>query len=215
MRFIRWTFALAGALLLASCSSLRPDVNQLGRKVSPVALTPQGDIKTRFDAASAPNSSTAAQMPALRRELASSLIAQSDRLCEDYLTGVSVVRNGYATGLGVGALSFSAAGGVTTPVRSANLLSAIASLLTGANTNVSSTLFGGREYPLIYAAVKTGRRAQRDRIITEIEKSNGDYSTWGYHSILALVEGYHSDCGVNYGLQRMNALANGATDPSD
>ena len=136
-----------------------------------------------------------------RREYARDLIAQSDLLCEDYLIGVSFQRNAGAGGLDLAALAFSSAGAVTTPLRNAQLLAQISTLLQGSRTKLSDTIFGGKDYPLLYAAVRNGRAAQKARLVGEI--NGGVFDTWSALAIYNEISTYHLDCGVNYALREI------------
>ena len=131
--------------------------------------------------------------------MVATLLAVSDVRCENYLVGVGVYANGTRAGFDITSLALSTAGGVATPEESANLLSALSTFAGGARDSLANTVFAGRDYPVLYAAIRNGRRAQRDRYLDAAH--DGDFDTWSHSSITALMTSYDVDCGINYGLQ--------------
>src|SRR5688500_11660123 len=104
------------------------------------------DIGARMNSPRLPNMAPYARQAdtvggTARRDYARILLAQSDILCEDYLVGVSYQRNTGTSGLSIAALALSTAGTVTTPVRNAQLLSGVSSILQGTRTTLNDTLF--------------------------------------------------------------------------
>ena len=203
--------ALLGIALLGGCSfgwGSPPGPPTLTVHAQTTTLTPAQQKaedaavvgwKTRFAAANTP-----ALRAELSQELVSYLTSRSDEECEDFLTRVSADRNGYSATLSILSFAASTIGSVVTPVRDANNLAAASSLFAGASARATDTLFGGRDFPLLYAAVKNGRAKKRAELLTEVSKPNGRMSTWGVDALVAEVKAYHTDCGVNYGLQRLN-----------
>jgi hypothetical protein len=183
---------LVGLLTLGACSTL-PKPSQLGRDINPDPLTLPDDwgTYTGDDA---------------NQEIAYALIAASDSRCEDYLVGVSVQRNSANATLSVGSLVLGTVGGLVAPAESANAFAAGSTLLQGTSRTLNDTIFSGRDFALIYDAVRTGRRRQRRMMETAIDA--GDWDGLAVNGVLARVRDYDHNCGVTYGLTEINrALA--------
>lgn len=192
--------ALIASLGLAGCEHLTPDYRAAGAKLNGPALMDlplTKDFEVRFEAETA--AATARQRADLRREMVATLLAVSDVRCENYLVGVGVYANSTRASFDVASLALSTAGGVATPERSANLLSALSTFAGGARDSLANTVFAGRDYPVLYAAIRNGRRTQRDRYLDVAH--DGGFDTWGRASITTLMTSYDVDCGINYGLQ--------------
>lgn len=192
--------ALIASLGLTGCQHLTPDYRATGAKLNgpglmDLALTQ--DFATRFRLETA--ATTSQQRADLRREMVATLLAVSDVRCENYLVGVGVYANSTLAGFDVTSLALSTAGGIATPERSANLLSALSTFAGGARASLANTVFAGRDYPVLYAAIRNGRRTQRDRYLDVAH--DGGFDTWGHASITTLMTSYDVDCGINYGLQ--------------
>jgi hypothetical protein len=187
--------ALAGVALTTPCAANATDYSKIGKQANPPRLTVSPDFQTRFKD---PNSGAA-----LRHEFAYTLIAQSDADCEDYLVGISVVQGRVGGSLSVTSLLLSTIATITTPLRSAHLLSAGSTALSGSEKALKDTVFGGNEYRLLYTAVKSGREERRRQLFADIE--GGAYDTWSAESIAAHLTPYHLNCGINFGLERLEA----------
>lgn len=200
MKIAALGLALAASLGLTACQHLTPDYRAIGEKVNGTALIDLAltdDFAKRFSDETAATTDKARRD--LRREMVATLLAVSDVRCENYLVGVSVSANSTRAGFDLTGLALGTAGGVATPEDSANLLSALSTLATGARQSLSDTVFAGRDYPVLYAAIRNGRRAQRDRYLDAAH--DGDFDRWGHSSIVSLMTSYDLDCGINYGLQ--------------
>ncbi|MEH6676076.1 hypothetical protein [Phenylobacterium sp.] len=192
--------AIVACLSLAACAtqpSKWTDTYELGKAANGPPLTKEDAGPAWARAEGTGDGATKA-----RYEVLEILIRKSDILCENYLVGLSIQRNSISSGLDIAGLAFSTAGSLTTPARSANLLSGISTAFQGSRQKLTDNIFGGREYPLLYAAVKEGRRQQRKELMTRIERR--DFDEWDPESILTLVQAYNIDCGINYGLHRIN-----------
>lgn len=200
MKIAALGLALAASLGLTACQHLTPDYRAIGEKVNGPALFELAltdDFKDRFDAEG--DTTSDEDRRDLRREMVATLLAVSDVRCENYLVGVSVTANSTRAGFDLTSLALGTAGGVATPEESANLLSALSTLAAGARQSLSDTVFAGRDYPVLYAAIRNGRRAQRDGYLDAAH--DGDFDNWDHSSIVALMTSYDLDCGINYGLQ--------------
>lgn len=124
------------------------------------------------------------------------MVAASDAACEDYLSGMVTASNSVSSFLGVTTLGLTSAAAVSSPQRSINLLSGIASFTGGTEKELTDTVLGGKSPHLIYKAVKAIRKKERSRIITLA--TNGGFE-------LAAIEmaDYHAQCGPTVGI---NAL---------
>jgi hypothetical protein len=214
-RIVRVVLAAVGvvSLALGGCSSvfnqMIPDYRDAGRRLNggPLVIPPDLEDRFRAEVAGAPSGH-------LRRELLFALIAQSDVKCADFLTGIGVYSNTSQAGLGTASLALSTAGGLATPEESANLLSGLSAFATGTDRIITDSVYGGRDFSLVYAAVRTGRNLRRGEIFNAANQ--GAFDTWGQHSIFAYVTAYDLDCTINYGLQQISeALQERSTETRD
>ena len=98
-------------------------------------------------------------------------------------------------------LTLSAIGGAASPNSSANWLSAGSSIAQSSRRSIEDTVFGGREFGLVYTAIWTGRDEARKELEAAVAK--GQFDDWGWQGILAVVRRYDVKCGINYGLSRL------------
>ncbi len=205
MYFQKLLIAAASLALLGGCATLTPDYRSVGRKLNgpaPEELAARVMTQAAFDGRDdAIATANAAEKRALRRDLVYGMLSASDVDCEDYLIGVSATANQTRAGFGVTGLALSTAGSIATPERSSRLLNALGALTGSTTTALEDTVFAGQDFQIIYTAVQTGRRNNRDQIGARLER--GDLDAWGYTSLVYLVTPYHLNCGINYGLQQI------------
>ncbi len=146
-----------------------------------------------------------------RRQAVRVLMRLSDAKCEDYLVGIGTIRNTYGSTLQILASVLSTAGGLVAKGPAANAFSAGSTFSQGASSTLNNTLFGGRDFPLLYTAVRSGRRSQAANIERSVEK--GEFNDWTPDSILTFVSAYDRDCGVNYALDRLSVAVQNSTSP--
>lgn len=201
MVFKNCVFGLVALSMLGGCVSMTPDYRGIGRKLNGLSSEALGDAsmtESRFDERDRRPDTDAR---ALRRDFIRGMVSASNEDCEDYMIGVSASANQVRGSLGFAGLSFAAAGSIATPERSSRLLNALGALTGSTVTSLEDTVFNGRDFQIIYAAVQTGRRADRDRIYADLE--TGRFDTWGYLSLRDLILPIHLNCGINYGLQQI------------
>jgi hypothetical protein len=133
------------------------------------------------------------------RELADTLLNQSDINCQNYLTGVSWINNATTASLDFAALTLSSIAPITSPARAAAILSAGSAVSTGSKQLLSNDLLGGKDYGLIHDAVIDGRIAERK--IIQVDIDSGKFDDWSAYAILSHVQPYHYDCGIEFGLK--------------
>lgn len=190
---MKWLLIFAAASVsLGGCATSHFNYRKAGAAINGPPLS---------DSALAKGFLATADTPAERREMVFALARESDVRCENYLVGVSAVSNEVRSTLDIGGLALGTAGALATPERSANLLSGLATFTGNSRNALSQTVFGGRDFPIIYAAIRNGRRSQRDTLFDAANR--GTFDDWGPQSILAYLTGYDLDCGVNYGLQQI------------
>ncbi len=205
MHFDKLLIGASSLALLGGCATLTPDYRSVGRSLNgptPYELADRIMSEEAFDqrdAAIAPGD--AAGKRSLRRDLVYGMVSGSDVDCEDYLIGVSATANQTRAGLGVTGLALNAAGAIATPERSSRLLNALGALTGSTTTALEDTVFAGQDFQIIYTAVQTGRRNNRDQMVARLD--GGDFDRWGYVSLVSLVTPYHLNCGINYGLQQI------------
>ncbi|NJC42113.1 hypothetical protein GGQ87_002408 [Brevundimonas alba] len=136
-------------------------------------------------------------------ELAAALIAVSDQRCEDYLVGVTVQRNSGSSTLSVVADALGTVGGLASEAAAANAFAASSLFVNNTSKTLNANVFGGRDFAIIYDAVKRGRDAER-RVLLD-RGMNGDFDALGRNQVLAEIYPYDLDCGISYGLSRISA----------
>lgn len=195
---------LVAAIGLGACAAQAADANprpksypvhDRGERLNGPPLVPDAALAARVDADGAPKEA--------RRELAHSLIAQSDASCENYLVGASVEENRWDGGLSIAALLFSTLSGLASPKQTKDALSAGSTFAQGTRTSLKDTVLAGNDYQLIYTAVKNGRQERRRQLYADIE--TGAFDTWSSNSITTFLTPYHLNCGINYALERLEA----------
>lgn len=203
-------FLVAGLFfLLTGCTSLvaKPiDRDKFGAGgfgvplAIPTAEVAQSEVE-KFDSRWGPAGASDGQKRDRARALVFALIGESDLRCDRYLTSVSTDRNATRGSLDVIGLTLSAIGGAASPNSSANWLSAGSSIAQSSRRSIEDTVFGGREFGLVYTAIWTGRDEARKELEAAVAK--GQFDDWGWQGILAVVRRYDVKCGINYGLSRL------------
>lgn len=209
---LKASVCLLSVLALTGCASTRGQVVREAVQLAPLTLP--GDVKVRlggtadgspevafmiFEQTHPPGS--ALNNRALRRELAHSLLRQSDTHCEDYLARLSGGRRGMSATLGVASLLFSAVGAASTTVADATRWSAASTFAQSSDSELGQRIFAGREYSLIYAANRNGRKRTRTELLESVE--GGKFDAWSLSSVFTLANAYHHECGLNYGLHQL------------
>jgi len=205
---IKASIALGLAIYLSGCTALsvRPNPNNLGIGGLGEALSlpesrPTLKQAVAFDVRWAHASPTKENAHARVSALTHALVAESDLRCDHYMTSISIDRNTTRGSLDIVGLALSTIGGVASPNRSSNWFSAGSSIAQSSRRSLEDTVFGGREFGLIYTAVWQGRDDARNSLINEINNGQLDYLPPG--GVLALVRRYDLKCGINYGLSEL------------
>lgn len=136
------------------------------------------------------------------KQLMYALIAESDLRCDRYLTSVSVDRNATRGTLDIVGLALGAVGGVASPNAAANWFSAGSTLAQSSRRSLEDSVFGGREFGLIYAAVWNGREVSAKDLLKRADAD--EFKDWDWRPILSLARQYDVKCGINYGLSRLS-----------
>lgn len=196
------------AVLVQGCTTLSAPKSSvdLGAGGFGASLEAPADINSRWRT-EAVNATPAA----IRRELALSLIGLSDLRCDRYLVSISQDRNTTRGSLDILGLMLAAIGGVASPNTAANWFSAGSTLAQSSRRSLEETVFGGREFGLVYTAIWKGRDEARSALVADI--TNGTYDTWGQESILSLVRQYDVKCGINYGLSQLSVAVSSVSPP--
>lgn len=203
MRLVRLG-ALACALAAGGCTTFNMKTEErLGVGGSGHPLGP--DVVTSPDTQAAEDRMDAAwngwDVNTRGRQLVYALVAESDLRCDRYLTAVSVDRNATRGSLDIAALTLGALGGVASPNISANWFSAGSTLAQSSRRSLEDSVFGGREFGLVYAAIWQGREAAAKDLLARADKD--EFKAWNWRPILSLARQYDVKCGVNYGLSRL------------
>ncbi|MFN7163300.1 MAG: hypothetical protein ACK4P2_00635 [Hyphomonas sp.] len=132
------------------------------------------------------------------------LLNASDTACERYMAGMITSSNTLKSVLGVSSLGLSSAASLSSPTRSANILSGIAGFATGTDQQLSTTILGGKSTALIYKAVFGVRKKERARII-------GMYESANFALAAADLADYHAQCGPTVGINALEEAVDKAT----
>lgn len=202
---------IALSLLAGACASSGTDVNGDGRfTMHDEGLAANGPVlslsqrwEDRFESAYAREDGGGVIDGELRRELARSLIAQSNAKCDNYLVGITGAQNSADIGLNLTQLALTTAGGLASPEESANLLSSLATFFGATNRELKDNLFGGREIEVIAQAVLAARSVEEQALRARIE--GGAFDRWDGTSVLHDVHDYDQKCGIGYGLRSIAA----------
>ena len=145
-----------------------------------------------------------------QKTLGALMIKASDDACYKYLTEISTVEKGTKSVLGTVSILLSGAAGLSTPVRSANLLSGISAATQGIEEELGSTILGGLEADILVQAVRKGRARQR-KALSDILLS--DKPSAGFNMFITEFSTYHDSCGISYGRDVLrNAVSSTSTD---
>ncbi|MDO9607882.1 MAG: hypothetical protein Q7J26_05120 [Brevundimonas sp.] len=135
------------------------------------------------------------------KQLVYALVAESDLRCDRYLTAVSIDRNATRSSLDIVGLALGAIGGVASPNASANWFSAGSTLAQSSRRTLEDSVFGGREFSLIYTAIWQGREEASKDLLKRADDE--EFKAWDWRPILSLARQYDVKCGLNYGLSRL------------
>jgi len=143
---------------------------------------------------------------ATQRSAMTALLNASDAKCKVVMVDVLNIGKSTQSVLGISALGLSTAGGLSSPTRSANILSGLASFVIGTEDELKDTILGGNDPNLIYDAVWTGRAILRSKIMTLLNEELGT-ETDGVVATRAFseIEAYDNACGVTDGENTLRA----------
>ena len=134
-------------------------------------------------------------------ELAAALIVKSDQRCEDYLVGVTFQKNVGQSLFSVIADALGTVGGLSSEARTANAFAASSLFANNTGRTLGANIFGGRDFSIIYDAVKRGRTFQREMLLNT---TRTNYIGLSRHEVLAKVVPYDLNCGISYGLSQIS-----------
>ena len=142
------------------------------------------------------------------------LVSTSDKACEKYMSGMITASNSVTSSLNITGLALSSAASLTSPTRSANLLSGLSTFAGGTEKQLSDTVLGGKAPPLLYRAVMALRKKERSKIATLVGQNQ-------FALAAVELEPYHAQCGPTIGINALdesvenssqNALEDGFTE---
>lgn len=136
------------------------------------------------------------------------LIMNSDAICEQYMANFILKSRTTTSILGVSSIAFSGAAGVTTPVRSANLLSALSSFTSGTQDKLNKAVMADKAPELLYKAVMAERSRERSRLLALLENTTLGDSAPGV--VMAQLADYHGRCGPTVGINSLTDSVEGA-----
>jgi hypothetical protein len=159
---------------------------------------------------------------AVSNAVISAYILNSDRLCEQYMANFLLKSRSLTAGLRIASLGLSTAAGVSTPVRSANVLSSLSAFASGSEEKLNESVLSRRSPELLYKSVMAVRSRERSRLLA-IQAS--DIPSASKSAILlSQIADYHNQCGLTVGINQLeaavqtsavNAAQDGTTAASD
>lgn len=186
-------------------SSVTSFINEPSIELMAFAIANEKDGNNNIAPEGKANPSSEAQ-----KTLGALMIKASDDACYKYLTEISTVEKGTKSVLGTVSILLSGAAGLSTPVRSANLLSGISAATQGIEEELGSTILGGLEADILVQAVRKGRARQR-KALSDILLSNEPSA--GFNMFITEFSTYHDSCGISYGRDVLrNAVSTTSTD---
>lgn len=200
MKFRRFCVMTIGVALCSACTTPRylsgkqAEVYAESFKLSGASANALGWGDEEIQAQTAIVKAT--QTPSAERGVLLGLMNASDTACEKYMAGLITSSNTLKSVLGVTSFGLSTAATLSSPTRSANILSGVSTFATGTDERLSNTVLGGKSAALIYKSVSAVRRKERNRIWSIFEGGNFGLAS----SELA---DYHALCGPTVGI---NAL---------
>ena len=132
------------------------------------------------------------------------LLSTSDVACEEYMAGMITASNTVISGLGIANLALSGAASLTSPTRSANLLSGLATFAGGTEKELSDTALGGKSPALLYKSVMALRKKERAKILALLTTAPFALSTSDLTS-------YHGKCGPTVGINALEQAVDKAS----
>lgn len=126
------------------------------------------------------------------------LIARSDRYCNEFLSSVGSTQRGVNTAALIADSAFSTAGAVALTEATTKRMLGFANGAKGLRGNLNQGLFEGQSSTLIMLAVLKLRSEAKPKLITRL--ASGDLKGVNLGLILPFIEEYHSTCTVGHGL---------------
>jgi hypothetical protein len=221
---MRTVIGIFGALALTGCTTTGMSMSG-GEYAARLALSKQAQTVLSSAPASLPADSPSDALfiylaqrnpdePLRRRAVANAtaraLMLNSDLACEQYMRDVIKRIRTTKSVLGVSSLALSGAAGVTTPVRSANLLSALSAFSSSADAKLSTTVLADKAPELLYKAVMAQRSEERSRLLTLLV--NADLGEAAPGVVMAQLAEYHSRCGPTVGINGLEASVENKTE---
>ena len=101
---------------------------------------------------------------------------------------------------------------MTTPVRSANLLSGISTAAQGIEDELANSILGGQDGDILLQAVRKGRKRQREALSAILLGSSSPSIAPNFNQFLIEFSTYHDSCGISYGRQVLRGAVTTATE---
>jgi hypothetical protein len=146
--------------------------------------------------------------------IAGTLIARSDRYCNEFLSSVGSTQRGVNTLTLIADSAFSIAGDVAKSQGTTKRMIGFATGAKGLRGNLNQGLFEGQSSTLIMLAVLKLRSDRKDKLLTDLN-TGGRLANMDIGLIIPLIEEYHSTCTVGHGLAEIQKnLATPVTQPA-
>lgn len=150
---------------------------------------------------------------AVQEATARALIMNSDTHCEVYMSDFLLKARSTTAVMSVAGLALSGAAGVTTPVRSANILSALSTFANGSQDRLNKAILSDRAPELLYKAVMAERSRERARLLALLVSKDLGAKAPGV--VLAQIADYHARCGPTVGINSLTDSVLGAANSAD
>lgn len=149
---------------------------------------------------------------ASREEKVGLAIAQSNKLCAEYVTTVSATERGLNTSLGVFS-TLAHLGGVLADGTGAKAAwSAYGIAADGIQGNVRKGIFKDNEPTLLMAAIQTYRKQEYELLAKKISEG-GVYQDLSFELLVPLIEEYHASCTISNAIIQIQKSVSQPTEP--
>lgn len=139
-----------------------------------------------------------------RRALVVGYLAQSDWLCDQYMTGVSVSRNSIATGLGIAGDASLVTSLASALPNTAGAWTALSGVATTTRNTLETEVMGGRNLPALLLVLRAARAEDRADLLEKLASAS---SVEDVDTVRANLMSYHAGCGLNRALAEVSAAA--------
>lgn len=131
-------------------------------------------------------------------------LGHSDRLCDEYMTNVSITRNTLASGLGVVGDASLVTGIASALPNTAGAWTAVGAVANSTRNSLETEVLGGRNLPALLLVLRAARARERADLLDRLVEANRLEEV---EALSAHLQAYHAGCGINRALAEVGAQA--------